>query len=151
MAESADMGYLQGDLGHTGMDRTEGQGMTDYTELIADLRDADQANWKRLSLDAANAIEALQAEVGILKVSGREAYFEGLAAQPHWVSVEQPPKKHGKYLVCYVEKGEFYWEEAHYCFYQDGDKWTAWSSYQDDDVEITPDYWMPIEPPKEDA
>ena len=70
---------------------------------------------------------------------------------PRWHRVEEKPKKHGKYLVCYVEKGEFYWEEAHYCFYQDGDKWTAWSSYQDDDVEITPDYWMPIEPPKEDA
>lgn len=33
--------------------------MSDYKELIADLRDADQANWKRLSLDAADAIEEL--------------------------------------------------------------------------------------------
>lgn len=39
--------------------------------------------------------------------------------------------------------------KANYCYYQDGDKWVAWSSYQGDDVEITPDYWMPIEPPKE--
>ena len=33
--------------------------MSDYKELITDLRDADQANWKRLSLDAAEAIEEL--------------------------------------------------------------------------------------------
>ena len=37
--------------------------MAEYTELIADLRNADQANWKRLSLDAAAAIEALQAQL----------------------------------------------------------------------------------------
>lgn len=35
--------------------------MTDYKELISDLRDADQVNWKRLSLDAA-AIEELEKE-----------------------------------------------------------------------------------------
>ena len=107
--------------------------MSDHTELVKALQSASTVSsaWGMMMLDAAAAIEELQ------------------AAQPHWVSVEQPPKNHGKYLVCYVEKGEFYWEEAHYCFYQDGDKWTAWSSYQDDDVEITPDYWMPIEPPKE--
>ena len=33
--------------------------MSDYKELITDLRDADQANWKRLSLDAAEAIGEL--------------------------------------------------------------------------------------------
>ena len=65
-----------------------------------------------------------------------------------WHRVEEKPKKHGKYPVCWVENGNFYWQEAHYCYYQDGDKWVAWSSYQGDDVEITPDYWMPIEPPK---
>ena len=70
------------------------------------------------------------------------------AASP-WHRVEEPPKEHGKYPVCWVENGNFYWQEAHYCYYQDGDKWVAWSSYQGDDVEITPDYWMPIEPPKE--
>lgn len=68
-----------------------------------------------------------------------------------WHRVEEPPKEHGKYPVCWFENGNFYWQEAHYCYYQDGDKWVAWSSYQGDDVEITPDYWMPIEPPKEDA
>ena len=36
--------------------------MSDYNELVADLREADQPNWKRLSLDAAAAIEELQAE-----------------------------------------------------------------------------------------
>lgn len=33
--------------------------MSDYKVLITDLRGADQANWKRLSLDAAEAIEEL--------------------------------------------------------------------------------------------
>ena len=37
--------------------------MSDYKEIISDLRDAEQANWKRLSLDAADAIEALQAQL----------------------------------------------------------------------------------------
>ena len=36
--------------------------MSDYKELVEELRDADQSNWKRLSLDAAAAIESLQAE-----------------------------------------------------------------------------------------
>lgn len=72
------------------------------------------------------------------------------AASP-WHRVEEPPKEHGKYPVCFVKNGQFFWEEAQYCFYQDGDKWTVWSEYQGDDVEIDPDYWMPIEPPKEDA
>lgn len=67
-----------------------------------------------------------------------------------WHRVEEPPKEHGKYPVCWIENGNFHWQEAHYCYYQDGDKWVAWSSYQGDDVEITPDYWMPVEPPKED-
>lgn len=34
--------------------------MKDYKELVSELRDADQANWKRLSLDAAAAIEDLE-------------------------------------------------------------------------------------------
>ena len=37
--------------------------MSDYKELISDLRDAEQTNWKRLSLDAAAAIEDLQAQL----------------------------------------------------------------------------------------
>ena len=37
--------------------------MIDYKELVADLRDADQSNWKRRSIDAAAAIEELEAEV----------------------------------------------------------------------------------------
>jgi hypothetical protein len=76
--------------------------------------------------------------------------LEDFPASSPWHRVEEKPKKHGKYPVCWVENGNFYWQEAHYCYYQDGDKWVAWSSYQGDDVEITPDYWMPIEPPKEE-
>ena len=37
--------------------------MTDYTELVKALWETDSSDWKRLSLDAAAAIEDLQAEL----------------------------------------------------------------------------------------
>ena len=37
--------------------------MTDYTKLVEALRETDSSDWKRLSLDAAAAIEALQAQL----------------------------------------------------------------------------------------
>ena len=70
---------------------------------------------------------------------------------PRWVRREEPPKDHGRYIVCWLSNGDFCWAEAYYGFCQDEDKWTAWSEYRQDDVEIEPDYWMPIEPPEEDA
>lgn len=60
--------------------------MTGYDKLVAALRerarreDEYYEHGGDVINDAADAIEALQAEVKILKVSGREAYFEGLAA-----------------------------------------------------------------------
>lgn len=41
--------------------------MTDYSELVKALRETDSSDWKRLSLDAADAIESLQAEVDALE------------------------------------------------------------------------------------
>lgn len=50
----------------------------------------------RLEKDAAAAIEELQAEVKILKVSGREAYFEGLAADANGRQVEKLAKRNAE-------------------------------------------------------
>lgn len=83
---------------------------------------------------------------------------------PHWVSVEQPPKKEGKYFVAYrssVVDGYGY-DTAYYTKHledkqlmipvpENSEGWFNWSDYNDCDVLVCPDYWMPIEPPKEDA
>jgi hypothetical protein len=112
------------------------------------------AKYKAKLIEATN-IETSQDEMAvidnILFRMWQMGWLDKLDAASPWHRVEDPPEEHGKYPVCWVENGNFYWQEAHYCYYQDGDKWVAWSSYQGDDVEITPDYWMPIEPPKEDA
>lgn len=121
--------------------------MTDYSELVIDLRDADTAmmNWKRLSLDAVAAIEELQAKV------------------PHWVSVEQPPKKEGKYFVAYrsIVVDGWRYDTAYYTKHledkqlmipapENSEGWFNWSDYDDCDVLVSPDYWMPIDLPKEE-
>lgn len=74
----------QGRLAHPGILDTEGQGMTDYSELVKKLRDLHRdprpasAVWlfdNQLALyDAAAAIEALQAEVERLKADVDAAY-----------------------------------------------------------------------------
>ena len=61
--------------------------------------------WGRTAADAADAIEELQAEVKILKVSGREAYFEGMAADAEpklgkWVRVENEESYHYECSRC---------------------------------------------------
>ena len=111
-----------------------------------------QAEVKRLELDNEDykhenrrlngEIEALQSEMDILKVSGREAYFEGLAAQPHWVSVEEPPKGNGAFAACCVYDGKIYWFKA---IYLDG-KWLR----EMDGLELPVNYWLEIpQPPQE--
>lgn len=79
-----------------------------HTDAAAAI-EALQAEVKRLELDNEDyeyehrrlkgEIEALQAKVDILKVSGREAYFEGLSAQPHWVSVEDEIPEDGEWAI----------------------------------------------------
>lgn len=102
--------------------------------------------------DAINAVEMFFEDAYIEDAEVHDLVYKinHIPTASPWHRGEEPPKKHGKYPVCWVENGNFYWQEAHYCYFQDGDKWVAWSSYQGDDVEITPDYWMSIEPPKED-
>ena len=58
-----------------------------------------------------------------------------------WHRVEEPPKETGKYAVCWTYQEKIYWD---------------WLIFFDGNWELRaglplPDYWMPIEPPKEDA
>ena len=64
------------------------------------------------------------------------------AAYP-WHRVEEPPKQYGAFAVACVYDGKFYWCKG---IYLDG-KWLR----EGNGIEIPADYWMPIEPPKEDA
>ena len=61
-------------------------------------------------------------------------------AAPRWVRREEPPKKDGKYLVCWKDSGGFCWDSA---WWNDG----AWSLTHW--IGVVPTHWMPIEPPKE--
>ena len=60
-----------------------------------------------------------------------------------WHRVEEPPKQYGAFAVACVYDGKFYWCKG---IYLDG-KWLR----EGNGIEIPADYWMPIEPPKEDA
>ena len=73
--------------------------MTDYTELISDLRDADQASWKRLSLDAAAAIEALQAEIRESMQKCAEC-GENEPKRGEWIRVEDGESYHYECSKC---------------------------------------------------
>lgn len=74
------------------------------------------------------------------------------AASP-WHRVEEPPKKTAKYLVwvdvnngvfsAYPELRTAAYNVVYERWYVDGDQRTEWIG--------TPRYWMPIEPPKENA
>ena len=62
------------------------------------------------------------------------------AASP-WHRVEELPKENGAYAVGWFYNGTSFWERCHFL---DGD-WLLDNGYP------KPDYWMPIEPPQEDA
>ena len=127
-----------------------------------------------LHTDAAAAIEALEAENktlhqhiedlnGAFRIES-EARQKAEAGQPHWVSVEEPPKEHGPFLC--ASKSTMLDGSTHWffelCWYSDGDLkdvvWDAekdsgfysWSASQDRDIDSKVDYWMPLpEPPQE--
>lgn len=54
-----------------------------------------------------------------------------------WHRVEEPPKKTGKYAVCWTYQGKIYWD---WLIFLDGD-WQLRTGLP------LPAYWMPIEPP----
>ena len=149
--------------------------MTDYTKLVAALRETSMDfgeldDVSVMLLDAAAAIEALQAkyederQTNII-LTGQvyelnEKVAELKAAQPHWVSVEEPPKDKQECFVAFkgplgfvYDTGRFYddlnsgldediFEDGTSGFVLGGEVGYALGSI---------DYWMPIEPPQEDA
>lgn len=139
--------------------------MSDYTELVKALRDTDFGDTcvycehsdmckaeDCIILQAAAAIEALEVKVKRLEqerdeLIGQMPELTETADgwkwkwKPHWVSVEERlPDRYDAYAVGWrYPSGCFYWGKV---LFYDG-KWQV-------DEEIpTPDYWMPIEPPKE--
>ena len=143
--------------------------MTDYSELIKALRETDSSDWKRLSLDAAAAIEALQAEQNktVTQIFGEEkAAWEGRCKDlmyiiadlqdkvPHWVSVEDSMPDLLQFVLVCNDEGKCV--VAQYVGYQT-DSLTAWRiAYTMYDTDIYDEkecgpvcYWMPIEPPQE--
>ena len=161
--------------------------MQSYTDLIKALRhciDPDTACdgcplsgnnglcADMLYRDAAAAIEDLQALYRQMDKRNTDLHNEGYdvgywagkrdaeAAQPHWVSVEQPPKDKQECFVAFkgplgfvYDTGRFYddlnsgldediFEDGTSGFVLGGEVGYALGSI---------DYWMPIEPPQEDA
>lgn len=84
-------------------------------------------------------------------------------AAPRWHRVEKEPKEHGPFLCAakHEHNGQTHWF-FELCWYADGDLkdvvfdaeqdsgFYSWSASQDRDIDAKVDYWMPIEPPKED-
>ena len=83
---------------------------------------------------------------------------------PRWHRVEDNPPTPGCYLTSspFFHGDDYSWlyrlawwtEHGLMDFVQDAEKesgWYIWNNSQDRDTEIEPMYWMPIEPPKEDA
>ena len=62
-------------------------------------------------------------------------------AAQRWHRVKEPPKKAGKYAVCWTYQEKIYWD---WLIFVDGN-WVLQAGLP------LPNYWMPIEPPKEDA
>ena len=58
-----------------------------------------------------------------------------------WHKIEEPPEENGAYVGWWNCKGTSYWFR---CVFYDG-RWLFEPGTR------KPDYWMPIEPPKEDA
>ena len=90
-----------------------------------------------------------------------DAIADNAPAAPRWVRCEEPPKEEGRYLVASRWGKDNHWtyDLAYYttklekCYFLEdgicGAGWHMWSGYEDCDIRVFPDYWMPIEPPRE--
>ena len=68
--------------------------------------------------------------------------LEDFPAAPRWVRCEEGlPEKDNAYAVCWTYQGVFYWGKV---LFLNGE-------WQVDEGIPIPDYWMPIEPPKEEV
>ena len=93
-----------------------------------------------------------------------QTYEPADASASPWHRVEDNPPTPGCYLTSspFFHGDDYSWlyrlawwtEHGLMDFVQDAEKesgWYIWNNSQDRDTEIEPMYWMPIEPPKEDA
>ena len=94
------------------------------------IRREDLENWLRTKCASIDTYEDKEYVIGRLR--------EDLPTVNSWHRVEEPPKQNGAYAVCW--KGSNSWGKLFYC-----GEWLATPGTP------FPDYWMPIEPPKEDA
>ena len=83
-------------------------------------------------------------------------WLDKLAASP-WHRVEEPPKEEGRYWCAkkfaghWIFSAAWYWNNvSDYTGVPVGEEEKADGFVFGEDV-VYPDYWMPIEPPKEDA
>lgn len=139
--------------------------MSEYTEQVKALLSASTVStaWGKMMQDAAVAIEALQEKVNQAEKRKMEllerneelelkidmltadctnyeiAIDELKAAQPHWVSVEEPPKD-SKPVICWEKQGFPYVDRY---FPKHG--WELANIVLAESI-----YWMPIEPPREE-
>lgn len=99
------------------------------SELIK-REDAIKATWQEPScVDPYNVLAEVRDRINALPT-----------ASP-WHRGEEPPKKTGKYAVCWTYQKKNYLD---WLIFIDGN-WVLQEGLP------LPDYWMPIEPPKEDA
>ena len=92
--------------------------------------------------DAINAVEMFFEDAYIEDAEVHDLVYKinHIPAASPWHRVKEPPKKNGKYAVCWTYQKKIYWD---------------WLIFRDGNWELKaglplPDYWMPIEPPKED-
>lgn len=110
--------------------------MIDADAYSAEMKDRQDAAWKWR-----NEAIAEEDEVKLARAEGAYAAFTEakLTMDKHiinpWHRVEEPPKKTGKYAVCWTYQEKIYWD----CLiFIDGD-WVLPAGFP------LPDYWMPIE------
>lgn len=113
------------------------------SELIR-REDAIKATWKEPSYaDPLNVLTEVRDRINALPT-----------ASP-WHRVEEPPKEEGMYIVAVFFSGHWIFDAAWfthditeiYCVPCE----KKISGFYRGNHEVHPDYWMPIEPPKEDA
>ena len=76
-------------------------------------------------------------------------------AAPRWHRVEEPPKEEGRYWCAVWFDGHWIFDAAWYTHdistVIDVPCCEGVGGFYKGNTEVHPDYWMPIEPPKEDA
>ena len=121
----------------------------DQKKTVTQIFCEEQAAWEGRCKDLMKQISELQAKISELGESYSANLVAAQNAQPHWVSVEERLPEVGQLILLYYggcfsiaarTEDEMY-EGKRYWKLEDG----YWERIEDDY------YWMPIEPPQEDA